>query len=841
MAAASRFALGSFAIGIFVGFEPLKEYLTRHTMNSAASSGWILALVCWLAIVLCFSSPLMTAAQFAWNCFFKPLGKSSNQQGRLEAFYQGQATIYDKTRSKLLRGRTTMLKLSAAHLHEQRKQNPAKRLVWLDIGGGTGWNVEEMDKYFSIADFDAVYVLDLCAPLLDVAKQRFQARGWKNVHCLLQDATAFVLPEWEEDGIDPAGDLDFVTMSYSLSMMPNMLALVDRIDRFLSPTGLLSVCDFYVSAREKTTLAEVIGDTASRHCSWLSRLFWLHWFEFDHVDLHPSRRQYLEHTFATIKSFNGRNNFVVPWLVRIPYYVNLMTSRRADTVNARTAFEIDAGNTISATASPILVPARNASSLESTLDLPALTLGLSQLSRSNSTRSRKQLRRSVSYDSDTTRVDIAPDEQLSSFHYGRKHFRLPYLDSPVHKEFRTWIYGFTWEDPAVDMQHLKLTDEDHVLCITSAGDNALHYAIDGPKGQQPRRIHAVDMNPCQGHLLELKLASICALNYEDHWKLFGDGKHENFRELLDTKLSLYLTSHAYQFWRKNDHAFASAFYLRGYSGWALRLAKYAFFIGGIRKEVHKFCSAKTQEEQADIWRNKLRPVLLSKLITKVFLSNPAFLWNALGVPLNQASVFLKETTTEQFAIDTLDPVALNTHIASGAYHYQVCLEQKYTRQSCPLYLTREGFEHLKQNGAAALDCFRLHTDSIINVMKRLGPNSLTIAIIMDLQDWFKNSLVNSHPPTSATLNGPADVNATSTFKPPVEPPCDLTMTIRALHTALKPGGRVFWRSAGLEPWYVELYKREGFKVECVHQREIGSKIPIDRVNMYASFWKATKL
>lgn len=29
-------------------------------------------------------------------------------------------------------------------------------------------------------------------------------------------------------------------------------------------------------------------------------------FEFDHVDLHPSRRQYLEHTFATIKSFNGR-------------------------------------------------------------------------------------------------------------------------------------------------------------------------------------------------------------------------------------------------------------------------------------------------------------------------------------------------------------------------------------------------------------------------------------------------------------------------------------------------------------------------------------------------------
>jgi betaine lipid synthase len=39
-----------------------------------------------------------------------------------------------------------MLKLSAAHLREQRRKNPNKRLIWLDIGGGTGWNVEEMDK-----------------------------------------------------------------------------------------------------------------------------------------------------------------------------------------------------------------------------------------------------------------------------------------------------------------------------------------------------------------------------------------------------------------------------------------------------------------------------------------------------------------------------------------------------------------------------------------------------------------------------------------------------------------------------------------------------------------------
>lgn len=42
-----------------------------------------------------------------------------------------------------------------------------------------------------------------------------------------------------------------------------------------------------------------------------------------------------------------------------------------------------------------------------------------------------------------------------------------------------------------DMKHLELTSEDSMLVITSAGDNALHYAINA----NPKRIHCVDMNP----------------------------------------------------------------------------------------------------------------------------------------------------------------------------------------------------------------------------------------------------------------------------------------------------------------------------------------------------------
>ena len=35
------------------------------------------------------------------------------------------------------------------------------------------------------------------------------------------------------------------------------------------------------------------------------------------------------------------------------------------------------------------------------------------------------------------------------------------------------------EDPYEDMKHLQIGPEDKLLVITSAGDNALHYAIAG--------------------------------------------------------------------------------------------------------------------------------------------------------------------------------------------------------------------------------------------------------------------------------------------------------------------------------------------------------------------------
>jgi betaine lipid synthase len=49
------------------------------------------------------------------------------------------------------------------------------------------------------------------------------------------------------------------------------------------------------------------------------------------------------------------------------------------------------------------------------------------------------------------------------------------------------------------LEFLNLNKDDVLFVISSAGDNALEYALKGPK-----RIHCVDMNPCQVGITTMK-------------------------------------------------------------------------------------------------------------------------------------------------------------------------------------------------------------------------------------------------------------------------------------------------------------------------------------------------
>src|SRR5436305_13123298 len=81
------------------------------------------------------------------------------------------------------------------------------------------------------------------------------------------------------------------------------------------------------------------------------------------------------------------------------------------------------------------------------------------------------------------------------------------------------VYNTCWEDPRLDREALAVGPDDTIMVITSAGCNALDYAL-----LNPRQIVAVDMNPRQNALLDLKMAGIRHLDYDTFFSLFREGR-----------------------------------------------------------------------------------------------------------------------------------------------------------------------------------------------------------------------------------------------------------------------------------------------------------------------------
>src|SRR5262245_51458575 len=98
------------------------------------------------------------------------------------------------------------------------------------------------------------------------------------------------------------------------------------------------------------------------------------------------------------------------------------------------------------------------------------------------------------------------------------------------------VYNACWEDPRLDRQALDLGPEHRVATITSAGCNALEYALAGAQ-----RVDAVDVNYRQNALLELKIAGIRRLDFDAFFQLFGRGYHRRAHSIYRHELRAELS------------------------------------------------------------------------------------------------------------------------------------------------------------------------------------------------------------------------------------------------------------------------------------------------------------
>ena len=236
---------------------------------------------------------------------------------------------------------------------------------------------------------------------------------------------------------------------------------------------------------------------------------------------------------------------------------------------------------------------------------------------------------------------------------------------------RSLVYNTCWEDPAVDREALALGADDTVLVITSAGCNVLDYALTGP-----RRVHAVDANPRQSALLDLKLAGIRALSYDDFFAVFGRGYHPS-------------------------------------------------------RDVQALFSSGSVEEQRAIYDARISPRIWGNAMN--WLLSRQFTMSLLGVPWPQRREVeaQHDNGVARFVQEALEYVLRQLPLASN-YFYSVYVNGAYTPDCCPEYLKQDNFNLLK---AGLVDRVVVHTTTVTAFLQST-PEHISTFVLLDHMDWM---------------------------------------------------------------------------------------------------------
>lgn len=377
--------------------------------------------------------------------------------------------------------------------------------------------------------------------------------------------------------------------------------------------------------------------------------------------------------------------------------------------------------------------------------------------------------------------------------------------SLVHRH--NLVYNTCWEDPRLDRVALNIGPDDTILVITSAGCNALDYALLGPK-----HIYAVDVNPRQNALLELKIAGIRQLHFETFFKIFGEGRYRGIEAVYRSSLRRELSPFAQRYWDKHVKRFFGrkrSFYFRGTAGTFARLMNtYITKVARVRPWVQRILNAKTLDEQREIYEKHLKEQVWTPLL-RFLLSRDAML-SLVGVPRAQRQQIESQYRggVAQYVQDCVDAVFGKLPLYDN-YFWRVYITGSYTRDCCPEYLKEENFYLLK---GGLVDCISIHTNTVEGF---LVENDVKVSryVLLDHMDWLSGR-----------------------FFPLLE------AEWQAIFDRAAPGARAIWRSGGLRTDFVDRVRVDlnGRRVtlgeQLTYHRELAAELHSRcRVHTYGSF------
>jgi S-adenosylmethionine-diacylglycerol 3-amino-3-carboxypropyl transferase len=286
--------------------------------------------------------------------------------------------------------------------------------------------------------------------------------------------------------------------------------------------------------------------------------------------------------------------------------------------------------------------------------------------------------------------------------------------------FSTLHYAQCWEDGDIMLEALDVRPGQVCLSIASGGDNTLAMLSRGPA-----RVIAIDVNPAQIAILELKIAAFRELEHGELLELVGS-RDSHRRGELYARCRRQLSRSARIYWDGHADAIAKGIggsgrferYLGLFRRWILPLAH-------SRRLTQRLFETSSHDQREQLYTQKWN-TWRWRLLCKAFLSryvmgrvgrDPSFFRYAEG---SVAKHILGRT---QYALTTLAP-------AENPYLQWILTGRHFA--ALPYALRAENFESIRNN----LDRIELHRGSLEDFLSRAGHGLIDSFNLSDVFEYM---------------------------------------------------------------------------------------------------------
>jgi S-adenosylmethionine-diacylglycerol 3-amino-3-carboxypropyl transferase len=282
-------------------------------------------------------------------------------------------------------------------------------------------------------------------------------------------------------------------------------------------------------------------------------------------------------------------------------------------------------------------------------------------------------------------------------------------------------YSSSNEDGNSELRALCINHDDSILCITGSGARTLDLLTKGPK-----EVLSIDVNPCQNFLLELKMAAIRSLEYDEFLEFMGVRASQK-RECTYKVISRFLSSGAKNFWDNQSKMIKKGVLYQGrWEQYFRRLARMVSFARSNLRD--RLFACKNTADQSGIWSNDwdnlfwrlFLSCISSRKVWKYIFGDPGF-HQHISEGFSISDYFNKRLTS----------ASENVLFGESPFLALLFFGRYDTGRALPLYLREEHYATIKDN----LSRIQITTQSLTEYLELCEENRFTKYSLSDFSSY----------------------------------------------------------------------------------------------------------